>query len=191
MSLLRGAYDALAFLGSSVLAVAGGVLIIGAASSAYQNIQSGWNKDSRPTTTGAAATRPAAAARAASAPSLVLPVGREQARAKGIAFRENRSLFINPFGTPMLRTRNAWVERPKRNQFLLVTRDAYFVARRAGPSVLALRLPDGRAVAMENHQLADGSRLAFVRFCSEPPDSLLAVHVPPDSISPHRSDMCQ
>lgn len=191
MSLFRWVYDALAVIGTSVLVFAGGVLIVGAASSAYQTIRFGWNKNSRPTTSSEAAAKPAAAAPAVAAARLALPIGREQARAEGIAGPQRRSLFINPFGTPMLRTRNAWVERHKRGQFLLVTRDAYFVARRAGPTVLALRLPDGSAIAMQNHTLSNGDRLAYARFCSDPPDSLVAVDLPSDSLSPTQSQECR
>ena len=191
MSLLRWVYDALAVIGTSVLVLAGGVFIISAAASGYQSIRDGGGKDSRPTSTSEAVAEPAVATPAVPEPRLTLPIGREQARAEGIAGPERRSLFVNPFGTPMRRTRNAWVERHKQGQFLLVTRDAYFVARRAGPTVLALRLPDGSAVAMQSHTLPNGERLAYVRFCYDPPDSLVAVDLPSDSLAPTQSQACR
>lgn len=191
MGFLRWVYDMLAVLGTVVL-----VFIVLAVSGSYvEGVYRSW-KDPRPPRSASSAATPRASAdqvRPTKPPgaSSTHPLGREAARAQSIALPDARHLFVDVAGTPVLRTRNAWIERHGVADFLLVTRDAFFVASLRPPQQRVLELPNGRVVPFEYHELADGQRVAFARFCEMPPDSLLAIVLRVDSTPPLWSDPCR
>lgn len=189
MALLRWLYDMLAVLGTVVLIFIG----LAVAGSYVSGLYRSWTAPEPRRLPSAAATPRAGTdqVRPASVPTASRPLGREAARAQSIAIPESRHLFVDVSGTPVLRTRNAWVERHGRRDFLLVTRDAFFVARLRAPHQRVLRLRSGQVVPFEYHDLADGRRVAFVRFCEAPPDSLVSVIVRADSTPPRWSDPCK
>lgn len=191
MAFFRWVYDMLAVLGTAVLIII--VLAVGGryATGLYRS----WTDPDAGRMPSTAATPNAGTdqVRPTSLPAAARtrPLGREAAAARSIAMPEARHLFVDVAGTPVLRTRNAWVERHGVGDFLLVTRDAFFVARLRPPQQRVLQWRNGRVVPFEYHDLADGQRVAFARFCEMPPDSLVSIVVRGDSTPPLWSDPCK
>lgn len=190
MALLRWLYDMLAVLGTVVLMFI--ALAIGG--SYVSGVYRSWTQPAPGRRPSSAATPNAGTDRvrptALPAAAQTRPLGREAARARGIAMPEPRRLFDDFVGTPVLRTRNAWVERHGTRDYLLVTRDAFFVARLRPPQQRVLRLRNGRVIPFEYHDLADGQRVAFARFCEVPPDSLVMSIIRADSTTNLWSPPC-
>ncbi|WKW11644.1 hypothetical protein Strain138_000901 [Pseudogemmatithrix spongiicola] len=190
MAFLRWLYDMLAVLGTVVL-----IFIALAVGGNYATgVYRSWTQPDPGRRPSAAATPNAGTdhVRPTTLPTAprTRPLGRDAARERGIAMPESRRLFVDVAGSPVLRTRNAWVEHHGRRDYLLVTRDAFFVARLRPPQQRVLQLGNGRVVPFEYHDLADGQRVAFARFCEMPPDSLVSLVVRTDSTPPLWSDPC-
>lgn len=190
MALLRWLYDMLAVLGTVVLIFI--ALAIGG--SFVSGVYRSWTQPDPGRRPSSAATPNAGTdqVRRTTSPEAqsTRPLGREAARERGIAMPEARRLFVDVAGSPVLRTRNAWVERHGRRNYLLVTRDAFFVARLRPPQQRVLQLGNGRVIPVEYHDLADGQRVAFARFCEVPPDSLVMSIIRADSTTNLWSPPC-
>lgn len=171
MSFLRLIYNLLSILGAVVI----GFIVFAA-------LGSGWHRVTR-------GAPPAAPTREARQKALepqsslaALPVGRIDAKSRGMLVTDALELLALEGGEPVYRTRDAWIERHGPEEFLLVSPDFALRPRRDTSRHVAFRLPDGSAVKVYWVRLPEVGYVGFARFHSRPPERLVIVTVRSDSL---------
>lgn len=173
MAFLRFVYSLLSILGAVVI----GFVI-------FVSVVSGWKRTT---------SRSPAAATTRAAPLDVnalrgglsaLPVGRTNAKSRGMLVADSQELLARVDGQLVTRTRDVWIERHGREEFLVVSTDLTLRPRRDTSRHVAFLLPDGSAVKVYWVGLPDVGYVGFARFHSRPPERLEIVTVRSDSMLP-------
>lgn len=112
-----------------------------------------------------------------------IPLGRREAGARALLVARNQHLFVEVQGQRHVRTTDVWIERHGRHEYLWVTFDPFVLGTPRTGLVTALRLPDGSVESLSRQTLASGHDVAVARFRRLPPDSLLLVAIPPESLA--------
>lgn len=174
MGFVRLIYNLLAIIGAVVI----GFIV-------FASAVSGWKRITGSTPQTSVAARASKPSGLDARPMLTaLPVGRADAESRGMLVANTFELFTLQAGQPTPRTSDAWIERHGRGEFLVVSPDALLRPRRDGSRHVAFRLPDGSAVRVHWIGRPGVGRVGFARFYSRPPEGLVIVTLPGDSILP-------